>query len=205
MPHTQVPWRVPTHPTKEKLITTVVEMLQEGPAEGRIEEILKRSGVSTGSLYHHFEDLEDLIECAYARRFAMFVDVSIGLLANVSETVTSREEMLAGLFEVTRLTQSSALKPIRYERARIVSMAQHNERFASALRVEQQRLTDAIEDLIRNAQEHEWMNKDFDPRVGAVMIQAYTLGKVVDDVSEEPMDPEAWDRLVNMIIEKVFS
>jgi len=193
------------HPTRERLVDTVVALISTDPDDLRIELILAESGVSSGSLYHHFEDVDHLIESAYARRFAMFVDVGVAMLTKVAEDAHDRESMLEGLFEVTRNTQGAALAPIRYERARIVAMAEHNERFRETLKAEQQRLTDALTDLIREAQERGWMSRDFDPRVGAVMIQAYTLGKVVDDFVDDQMDPDAWVETVNRLIERLFA
>jgi hypothetical protein len=37
-----------------------------------------------------------------------------------------------------------------------------------------------------------------------VFIQAYTLGKVIDDVSANPVDAESYADLINTIIENVF-
>ena len=37
-----------------------------------------------------------------------------------------------------------------------------------------------------------------------MLIQAYTVGRVVDDISPEPVDPEAWSSLVLMIVDRVF-
>lgn len=193
------------HPTKEKLILTVVQMLEERPNEVGIEEILKTSGVSTGSMYHHFEDVDHLIETAYARRFSMFVDISNAMIAQALGEANSKEEMIQALFEVTQKTQAPELAPVRYERARIVAMAQHNERFRGALQVEQARLTEALTDLFRELQNQGWMNTNFDPKAAAVMIQAYTLGKVVDDFAAEPMDPDEWKKIIDLLLLNVFA
>jgi len=68
----------------------------------------------------------------------------------------------------------------------------------------QQELTDALTDLIREAQERGFYKKNLDPKAIAVFIQAYTLGKVIDDVSAAPVDPELYAELINTIIENVF-
>jgi len=193
------------HPTKEKLIATVVEMLDVRPQDVGIEEILKTSGVSTGSMYHHFQDVDHLVETAYARRFSAAVDANITLITELLGQADSRESMLEQLAEVTRISQSPERSSTRYERARIVAMAQQNERFRSELRVEQERLTDALADHFREMQEKGWMNKEFNPRVASVFIQAYTLGKVVDDFAAKPVDPEEWNAVIGSVVEKVFA
>ena len=57
------------HPTKRALITTVLEQLKTlKPSEITSESVLDKSGISKGSLYHHFEDFDDLIETAQVIR-----------------------------------------------------------------------------------------------------------------------------------------
>jgi hypothetical protein len=40
--------------------------------------------------------------------------------------------------------------------------------------------------------------------VVAVFIQSYTIGRAVDDVTSEHMSQEAWNDLINKIIENVL-
>ena len=72
------------------------------------------------------------------------------------------------------------------------------------LGVEQERLTEMIADLYREVLKKGWGNPSLDPRSIAVLIQAYSLGKVVDDVTDTHMDGEKWDHLINTILETVL-
>jgi len=54
------------------------------------------------------------------------------------------------------------------------------------------------------AQQKGFVNHDFEPRTGAVFIQAYTLGKVVDDITQVHMDDQDWERLIGTVLRKVF-
>ncbi len=36
-------------------------------------------------------------------------------------------------------------------------------------------------------------------------MQAYTLGKVVDDIVDEPMSETAWSHLINQVVDLVFA
>lgn len=193
------------HPTKAQLIRTTVELLNSKlPGEISVDEILEKSGISKGSLYHHFEDLSELLEAAQVQRYAAWVDRSIEVLIELLASAHTREELQAGLKKVTRLTQNPQYASTRYERARAISNAEHSPRFQRALANEQARLTDALIDLINEARNKGLYANDFDARAGAVFVQAYTLGKIVDDFVEEPMDPEAWYELIDKLVEKVF-
>ena len=194
------------HPTKDRLIATVVLMLDgDHPDKINVEDVLIQSGISKGSLYHHFDDFTHLIEAALVRRFSRNVDESIAFISSVVTSAHSKDEFLAGLERVTRATQSAEFAPMRFERARALGMAGWNPRFRESLGSEQHRLTVGLTDLFREAQSKGWLNSQFDPHAAAVLIQAYTLGQVLDDVDENSMDREAWIQLINRIMYQVFS
>lgn len=194
-----------THPTKSKLILTVAQMLDETDvSELQVDQVLERSGISKGSLYHHFVDFAHLIEAAHIQRFGRLVDRSIEALTDVLARSTSKEEMREGLLAVTRNTQRPDLAPGRFERARALALAEHQPRMREAMAQEQSRLTSAIADICRDAQAKGWVRADLDPGAVAVFIQAYTLGKLVDDIVSSPMDPESWVRLIDDIVERVL-
>jgi AcrR family transcriptional regulator len=193
------------HPTKAQLIRTTAEILESKlPQNIAVDEILEKSGISKGSLYHHFEDLGELLEAAQVARYAAWVDRSIEVLIALISTAKTREDLVEGLRKVTRLTQDPAYASTRYSRARAITNAEHSPRFQKALSQEQDRLTEALVDLIEEARNKGLYAKDFDARAGAVLVQAYTLGKMVDDFVESPMDPEAWYQLIDKVVEKVF-
>ena len=57
------------HPTKTALIEATRELLETNARKDiSTEQILNKSGISKGSLYHHFEDLEELVEAAMLLR-----------------------------------------------------------------------------------------------------------------------------------------
>jgi AcrR family transcriptional regulator len=193
------------HPTKERLILTTVELMGgEHPDKVHVDQVLAISGISKGSLYHHFEDFSELIESALIYRFSANVDRNIDAITNLVTSVNNREDFFRGLGQITAMTQGPELAPIRFERVRALGIAGNSDRFRVKLGAEQQRVTDALTDLFREAQSKGWLNGEFDPRAAAVFIQAYTLGKVVDDVTPEPMDHEAWIALIGKVAEKVF-
>jgi len=193
------------HPTKKMFIDLAVAQLEDRlPEEMTIESILESAGLTKGALYHHFSDFAELIEIALVVRFSQFVDDSIASLSAMANAAESRDEVLAGMAAITAVTQRPDRKHIRFARAHVLTLASGNPRLADKLAVEQLRLTDALSALIPTAQQRGWFNSEFDPRAGAVLIQAYTLGRIVDDITTEPVDPDAWERLIMRLIERVF-
>jgi AcrR family transcriptional regulator len=194
------------HPTRERLLLTTVDLMDtENPEKVGVEMVLEKSGISKGSLYHHFEDFPSLLEAALVYRFHRVVDSSVALIANTVATATTREEFFADMEKVTAITHSREMTAIRFERARALGHAGTSERFREALGVEQQRLTLAFTDLVREAQNQGWVTSDIDPMAAAVFIQAYTIGKLIDEVTEEPVDEQEWLKLIHRMVERTFT
>ena len=194
------------HPTKRALVQTVLDQLKtKKPSDLTSELILETAGISKGSLYHHFEDFDDLIETAQVFRYAAYVDQSIHLLTKVFQMAKNKEEMVAELKKVTRFTQSPDLMPQRMDRATSISLANANPRMMKKLNVQQDRLNEALIDIFREARDRGWINKEVDLHAGAVFIQAYTLGIIINDVSGKKLDSKAWTDLIDLFTSKIIA
>lgn len=194
------------HPTRTMFIDVAVAQLEDRlPEEVTIDSILNEAGLTKGALYHHFSDFAELVEIALVVRFALFVDESIASLTAMATSAQSRDEVLAGMAVITAETQRPDRKHIRFARAHVLTLASGNPRLAEKLAAEQLRLTNALTVLIADAQQRSWFSKDFDPQAGAVLIQAYTLGRIVDDITTAPVDPKAWEQLIARLIKRVFA
>ena len=193
------------HPTKDRLIQVTVNLLDKKlPHEISVDEILQESGISKGSLYHHFEDLNELLEAALVFRYARWVDGSIAMLIDLVASAKSRKELSDGLKKVTRVTQNPIYAHTRYERARAIALAENSPRLRQALSIEQKRLTDALTDLIEEARNKGLYSTNFDAHAGAVLVQAYTLGRIVDDFGDDHMDEDAWYQLIDLVVDRIF-
>jgi AcrR family transcriptional regulator len=194
------------HPTKRALVQTVLDQLKtKKPSDLTSELILEASGISKGSLYHHFEDFDDLIETAQVFRYAAYVDQSIHILTKVFQTAKNRDEMLVELKQLTKFTQSPNLMSQRMDRATSISLANANPRMMQKLNAQQDRLNEALIDIFREARDRGWINPDVDLHAGAVFIQAYTLGIIINDVSGKKLDNKAWTDLIDLFASKIIA
>lgn len=196
-----------THPTKSRLIETTAELLEnQFPQDIQVDEILEKSGISKGSLYHHFQDLGELLEAAQVAKYAAWVDRSIGLIVPVLSSAKTRDDIIEGLRILTKYTQSSEYQQTRFYRARTLANSETSERFKKALGIEQERLTVALVDLVAEAKNKGLFRPEIDSRVFAVFIQSYTLGKIVNDIVPVPLAQEEWDDfIVKMLIATMVS
>ena len=186
------------HPTKVHLTEAAATLIDELGSQGfTVEQLLDKSNISKGSLYHHFEDFHDVIMQAQVLRFARYVEEDIAALANVLLASKSREDLFGRLDLISRATHDPARSVRRADRIEILAGARHSEKMKNALGPTQARLTGAIADLVREMKAKEFVNAEIDPASIAVFIQAYSLGLIVNDVSNEPIDLENWHALIS--------
>jgi len=196
------------HPTKEKLIETMISLMDEHAlASILVDDVLRESNISKGSLYHHFENFDDLVEAALIARFAAGVDSSIYLVSEAVNGAKSSEELLEKIVLVTSATQGRTRSKFRLERARVIGLSVNSPKLLESLEREQHRLTTAMADIFREGQEKGWVSKAFDAKTIAVFLQAYTLGRVIDDVAgkEQQIDSNDWNNVVNTAIKALLT
>jgi AcrR family transcriptional regulator len=171
------------------------------PTEILAEEVLEVSGVSKGSMYHHFSDLQELVETAQLIRYSKWIDASIEFMTTYVLGATTKEEFIESLRKLTELTQSIDRKGARAERARALAACFDNPRMAKAMGEETQRHTDALADIIREVQNRGLVRADVDAKAVAVFIQSYTLGKMVNDYNPTGVQDDTWvDMITDMAV-----
>jgi AcrR family transcriptional regulator len=194
------------HPTKQLLLDTAVALIDEsGPQGFTVDNVLETSGISKGSLYHHFHDFDDLISNAQVIRFSRSVDADIAHIIEAVRRSTTREDFLGKVKGLAFIASSEERRRERASRAVIIGSSWGKPEFRAALAVEQRRLTDAFIDLVREISERGWVGTRFSPVVVATFVQAYTLGRLVDDLAEEHVDVSEWGDLIQAVITNLLT
>jgi AcrR family transcriptional regulator len=191
--------------TRHNLIQATSELMDLHAIEDiSASMILERAGASKSSMYHFFEDFGDLLDETYVVRFGENVRVSIVVIEKIIARSTTKEEFFVALDRLTASTQDRALASLRFSRARELARSERNEKFQKSLGKLQQQLTDSLTNAFQTAQDKGFLNKDFEARTGAVFIQAYTLGRIVDDITETHMNDADWQKLIGRIAREVL-
>jgi hypothetical protein len=191
------------HPTKEALINVVLDLLKtESLVEVHSEEVLHKSGISKGSMYHHFEDFQDLLEQAQVRRYGAFVDSSIVSITQLL-VIEGKEEFKIALRSITQEIQSPNLKQQRLHRVKAIAATEMSPRMQKYMAVEQERLNLALTDLFRELQHRGWSNPKLEPRTLAIFFQAITIGQIVNDYADTQLNVDNWYWLLNSIMEEL--
>ena len=202
------PRETPTtpHPTREKLIEVAVNLIGEVGVEAvETAVVLERAGVTTGALYHHFRDMNHLLEEAMARRFPVGVRESLVMLKDGLAKATTLADYQKFMSDLTEVSQAPANRPRRTERAHYLALAFASESFREVIAEQQTEMTAELTDVLHGVQQRGWLRKDFNPKAVAVFIQAYTLGRIIDDISNDPLDPAEWNRLIVTVMLEALS
>lgn len=181
------------HPTKVKLLDTVVEMLDVlQPDEINVAIIVETSGVSHGSLYHHYEDLDDLVEQAIAKRYRRGLESSVNDGKAFLDGATSETDFRVRLEHLLYELHRPDRRANRAERVQSIGAIGGHPRLRRLIAADQQALTDAAAELLRVPLERGWIRPEVDTTAFLVFTQALLTGRIVDDVSAQHIDPELW-------------
>ena len=189
------------HPTHRALIDCGVELAKEFGMYGfTVEQLLTTSGISKGSLYHHFEDFVDLVECVQVRIFTEYVAVDIAAIQVALDAATDRDKFVQLISAITRTAMQPQRAISRIQRARIITATQGRERFAARIGHEQKLLNDQMTRVISVGQERGWISSHLDAQALALFIQGYAFGLILNDVAEEHVEPEELVAVINSVI-----
>ena len=195
----------PTHPTKIALLEAGRALAEEHGLYGyTVEMLLDSSGISKGSLYHHFSDFMDFVESVQVEVFAESVRVDIDNAKEAFERATSKEDFRRFILAVVGSAFLPDRPDLRLLRASMVGATRGRGEYRARLGAEQLRLREMLADVIIQAQNRGWVRPEVDPDTGAVFMLAYSFGLVIDEVTGKPVDPQGWQDLVMAFMDRVM-
>jgi AcrR family transcriptional regulator len=195
----------PTHPTKIALLEAGRALAEEHGLYGyTVEMLLETSGISKGSLYHHFEDFMDFVESVQVEVYAESISADI---TNAVEAF-ARSTNKASFRRFINAVAASAFLPdrpdLRLLRSSMLGATRGRESYRARLGNEQLRLRTRLSDLITEARERGWVRPEVDADTASAFMLAYSFGLVVDEVTGTPVDPKAWQELVMAFVDRVI-
>lgn len=192
-------------PTVKAVLDATIQMLEDGgEAAVRLDEVLRVSGISRGSLYHHFGSREGLIEAARLAQFTRSVNEDIAVLRQAILESPSKDALRKRLRLITEVVGSIERKHQRLFRISILASAYGRPTLERALGDEQKVVTDQITELVSQAQQRGWVRKDLNPRAIASFIQAYSIGRVLVDIDPDRASDDDWFAVVSAAVEHLL-
>jgi AcrR family transcriptional regulator len=154
----------------------------------RIPDICEETGVNYGSVYHHFGSREGVIDAAYINMFNEFMDEDIAFIRESIEEIKNSDDVMkvfAKFGEKVFMSEDRALR--RMMRARIVAASFTRPQLKVSVGLSQNRVTNEISELFAILQDRGVIKEDLPAHSVAVTLQGFLLGRVLDDISINPL------------------
>jgi len=194
-----------TRSTRDRVIDVVLELLEEGGEVAvRIDEVHDRSGVSVGSLYHHFGDRDGLIVAAQLRRFARYAEAEIVALSSIVERASNVAEFRRAVRQLTLHTGSELRVAERWGRIGVLGSTVGRPALLHEVRIVQTRLTDEFQAHVAQGQARGFFRSDLDARAIALFVESYSLGLALNELDEHAVDEGAWQKVVWSVLDGLF-
>ena len=170
-------------------------MRTAGETAVRVQEISSETGVSIGSIYHHFGDREGLIRAAYVRQFTESVSADIERLKTWSATLTSTDDLRARYEDMVEfLTNYFEMMPVA-ERAAIVGSAVSRADLRAAIAESHTKLTDGLTEVMQNLANAGILKQHIAPRAAAQVILGLLHGRVLTEIdNDKSISLDQWIR-----------
>jgi len=189
--------------TVERAIAAAVEIIEEAGAEAvRLADVSKRSGVSNGSLIHHFGSLETLVGAAHVVRYEQAVDARI---ARATEFVrASGGDGAAVLAVLDRFAEDTVPGSIRRARLRALAHARHRPEVRALLGELIRGVRDRLATLLDESLAAGSLARPVDAGAVAVFLQTYALGRCVDELLDDPLPEADWSAFFRAVVASGF-
>ena len=194
------------HPTRTLLVTTATNLIERhGPTGFTVEMLLQESGVSKGSLYHHFHDFTDVLEESVVRTYLNNMEEDLATLAWMIGENPTPEHLRETLLAIVRLSSTEHRATQRMRRVHLLSMSDHGTAgIREKLAHYQTRSIEALAEIVRKGQELNVVRDDFDPVATSGVVLALVFGRVISDTSEHPIPDEVWTPTILKFLDSAF-
>lgn len=170
---------------------TVRVLEREGEKAVRIAEICDVTGVSYGTVYHHFGDRNGLIRAAQFARLSDQPGRDIAAFRSALDGDDPTGDFISSLMTICRSIADPSRGPVRLVRTSVIASALNDPEFLPTVSELESTIMSDLIDVIERAQELGIADPSLDPTALAAYLEAVSYGLVLAEVSEHQPDPDA--------------
>jgi AcrR family transcriptional regulator len=191
--------------TREAAIDCVIELLDEQGEQGlRIAEVTERSGISVGSIYHHFGDRDGLIKAARAKQFCASPSTYGILVAELVSTSRTAREFADGLRKLNLEAFSRDRDHERLQRAEYIGSAVSRPDLLAELRDHQTQMITIATEISQTLIDRGWLRDGVTAHAFATFNLAMEFGSVVLALDARRVADDEWSDTVQRAIESLL-
>ncbi|MFM6980372.1 MAG: TetR/AcrR family transcriptional regulator [Micrococcales bacterium] len=180
-------------------ISSVIEATSDAMRSGgesavRIQEISAKTGVSIGSIYHHFGDRNGLIREALVYQFASNARADIQRVQNWISNIHSTKDLRDNYDRMVLFLNQHFENQSALERASIMGTMVARPELREALGKVQHELTESLAEAMQVLKERGMLKEFITPKTAATIMSGMLFGKVIAELDSEPVSDEDWNR-----------
>jgi len=183
--------------TVRAAVGATVELLERLPVhEVTFKAIRARSGVSQGSLTHHFGSRDGLIATAHVARYERSCAADAAFLARYAGALSSAEEFATAMLDHVGEMLSEERREVRWIRMSAIGAAFGDEELSATLSAAYTTLADGLTRYADEARHNGLVQADADPRSIALLLSMHAQGLVLDDLIQHDVPVATWHHLM---------
>jgi AcrR family transcriptional regulator len=192
--------------TRERVLAVALAQLDAGgEAAVRVDLISTESGVSIGSIYHHFGDREGVIAAAQLRRFSANTEAGMDAFLDAVEGNTTAAGFRAALLEATTAGDDAERHAGRWQLLTVLASTVGRAELEGEITELQTRLNDRLESWVVDQQSRGIVRSDVAPRAVIAMLWSWKLGFAMNDLDGNGVAAEGWHDLVATTIDMLLT
>lgn len=165
-----------------------------GESSVRVQEISATTGVSIGSIYHHFGDRDGLIRATYVHNFAANIESDIARAKRFMEKMHSTQEIAEHYDEMLAFLVDHFKHVPADKRANIIGNTTGRPLLRAALAEVQHDLTEHLTEVMQLLQDRKMLKPHLSPRAAAVMVLGMLHGRIVAEIDTTPVSDSEWNQ-----------
>ena len=165
-----------------------------GESSVRIQEISAKTGVSIGSIYHHFGDRDGLIRATYVHNFAANIQEDIGRAKRFMDKMHSTQEIAEHYDEMLEFLVDHFKHVPADKRANIIGNTTGRPLLRAALAEVQHGLTEQLTEVMQLLQDRGMLKPHLSARAAAVMVLGMLHGRIVAEIDTSPVSENDWNQ-----------
>mgnify|MGYP000036993480 CR=1 FL=1 len=163
-----------------------------GEGAVRIQEISEKTGISVGSLYHHFGDREGLIRATYVHNFERTTQADVEQIRSLVQDSYSTEELRNHTPDFEKFLSQVHPRESALERATMLGQIASRPLLREALAEAQHRVTNSLAEVMQLLRDRGLLKEHVTPRTAAILLQVLLFGRVIAELDSDPVSDEEW-------------